>query len=233
MTSLDDLWTGWMAEARSRIQRPRRQGDEAATAAAYELAHPTRLEQYTPPSLAASEPFDRELMSQTAYTAELERMLLTPSAADLEHGARSRARAPTRSSQDGAARPASAGAASDIYQLRSANQVLTAKSESLQGMLDAAHARCRRSEEINAQWRQQHAQLRQREREAWARLCAAELKVERTDALLGQVGKLREQLRVINAERTAWRNRCDVLERTVAHQRALLASLLTDGGVRR
>jgi hypothetical protein len=115
---------------------------------------------------------------------------------------------------------------SEALRLRSANRASSARVGSLQAMLDAAHAWCRRSEEIYAQWRQQHGQLREREREAWLRACSAQLKAERTDSLLAQVGKLREETRARQAEAAAWRMRCSELESTVAQQRTLLASLL-------
>lgn len=230
-TSLDELWSDWMAEARSGMSLAQQHGsvtlgDDAGTMSALELALPPRPAEYTPPALLSGSLTDEELRSQATYIKELEQLLVTPA---VEHVDVKGLRKPVKSStrrQDRKVGGTDHEWPKPATSLRNANRALSVKVESLQAMLDAAHARCRRSEEINAQWRKQHGQLREREREAWVRLCSSRLKAERTASLLGQVGRLREEARAKHAEAAAWRMRCCELESTVAQQRTLLASLL-------
>jgi hypothetical protein len=206
--------------------------DDTGTISALELALPPRPAEYTPPALLSGSLTDEELRSQATYVKELEQLLIPPAVDHIDvKGLTKPVRLSTRRQDPnvGVADtdwPKPAHPIREATSLRKANRALSAKVGSLQAMLDAAHARCRRSEEINAQWRKQHGQLRARDHEASVRMCSAQLKAERTDSLLGQVGKLREEVRARHAEAAAWRMRCSELESTVAQQRTQLASLL-------
>ena len=57
--------------------------------------------------------------------------------------------------------------------LRQQNKLLVTKCAALQGQLHAAHAASRSAQQVNAQWRSEHRNTREREREHYAQLQAA------------------------------------------------------------
>jgi chromosome segregation ATPase len=83
---------------------------------------------------------------------------------------------------------------------RHESRMLRARVLMLQRQLQQAHARCRRAEQVNAEWRRQHSALRARERESWAAMQQALRKAERLSEMQGSNGKLRDALSKRNAE---------------------------------
>lgn len=98
-----------------------------------------------------------------------------------------------------------------------------AKTFMLERQLQEAHARCRRAEQVNAQWRSQHAALRKRERDSWERLQAALKKAERAEETLLHNQRLREALARRSAELVRAGQRCAELEVMVEQLREGLA----------
>eukprot|EP00316_Scyphosphaera_apsteinii_P009174 CAMPEP_0119326206 /NCGR_PEP_ID=MMETSP1333-20130426/67801_1 /TAXON_ID=418940 /ORGANISM="Scyphosphaera apsteinii, Strain RCC1455" /LENGTH=251 /DNA_ID=CAMNT_0007334449 /DNA_START=202 /DNA_END=957 /DNA_ORIENTATION=- len=242
MAELDALWDSWVAEGRAAkqgqlfsSQKEAETGDERSQVAEAglteheiechspflsEASSPVRPAapcgtaaqagggselhaEYLPPTLLPSSYAEKELKSQAAYIKEIEQLL---SDRDLQ----------------GAPEGAQTESPGDALSLRRANRMLKAKVWHMQAQLQAAHARCRRSEQINAKWRAQHATLRQREREQWQQLSAALQKSDRVDELNTQVVRLREQLRQRTHQLTASGEHCAELERTIVHLRDML-----------
>jgi len=145
-----------------------------------------------------------EIESQANYIEELER-LLNDSA---------RATSSKEHPRVGATEqvpPAKVGP-SEALDLRRENRMLRAKVFAQQHQLREAHNRCRRSEEVNAQWRYQHGLLRKRERELWEQLQHALKRAERFEESERQGTRLRESLKERSAELVRCGQRCAELE---------------------
>lgn len=174
--------------------------------------------EYMPPTLQPSTAAADELKSQERYIREIEKLLLCDDALEGAQVA------------GGIARPGSAGRSTewaaerpgDAMALRQANRVLRAKVWHLQQQLQAAHGRCRRSETINAQWRDQHAKLRTREREQWQSLNAALQKLSTVDELQANNARLRGTMKERTLQLKASNERCAELEDTIDHLRGML-----------
>lgn len=147
-----------------------------------------------------------EVVSQAAYIDELERLLVGSKLTAPAHGLAPAARV---SDQQSTLAPVA---------VRHENRMLRAKALMLQRQLQESHARCRRAEKVNAQWREQHGALRRRERESWAALQQALKKVDR----LNQTDTYNHQLRDSQAKRSA---HIAELERRVAELEMLCESL--------
>ena len=226
-TNLDQMWDLWCQEAQSALQTP----DEpplkdawpCVTSVSNMLAGheeppvqdpqsqwslPTTPQLAPPPTLTSSKHVEQELRSQGDYIKELETLL-------------------TGMGLDGAGaaehRPRSSSPAAENLALRQANRVLRAKVQQLQRQVEQAHARVRRAEQINAEWREHHGKSRQREKAQWAQVHAATERAQRADILKQQLRRANEQLRVRTQELTQCGDRIAELEATVTALRETLA----------
>ena len=114
----------------------------------------------------------------------------------------------------------------DAIGLRQANLTLRARVQHLQKQLDAAHARCRRAEEINAQWRVQHRKVCERAGEQWRSLDEALKKLARQKEVHAHAARLKETLRVRTQQLKASNQRCVELEESVRDLRGMLAQTM-------
>ena len=114
----------------------------------------------------------------------------------------------------------------DTIGLRQANLTLRARVQHLQKQLDAAHARCRRAEEINAQWRVQHRKVCERAGEQWRSLDEALKKLARQKEVHAHAARVKETLRVRTQQLKASNQRCVELEESVRDLRGMLAQTM-------
>ena len=196
---LETLWKAFMDEARDSpaLPRPLLRDDTAGEGSLIGLdaglAEPDLdaldddedKDAYLPPAILETE--RGEVQSQAAYIDQLEGMLL---------GAGLSAR-PGAACSDVSA---SAAQGQTSVGLRHENRMLRAKCLMLQRQLQEAHARCRRAEKVNAQWREQHGSMRTRERESWRALQQALRKLERMGESEAHNHRLRDSLAKRSAE---------------------------------
>ena len=177
---------------------------------------PTTPHLAPPPALTSSKHVEQELRSQGDYIKELETLLtgmgLDRAGAAAEH------------------KPRSTSPAAENLALRQANRVLRAKVGQLQRQVEQAHARVRRAEQINAEWRDHHGKSRQREKAQWAQVHAASERAQRADILKQQLRRANEQLRVRSHELTRYGERIAELEATVMALRESLAMSVRELG---
>ena len=114
----------------------------------------------------------------------------------------------------------------EALRMRQEARVLRAKNFALQRQVEEAHLRCRRAEEINAQWRSQHVALRRREREGWERLQQALKKADRLDEATKANSALRDSLRNRSAELERCARRCAELESMCDHLKESLSQAM-------
>uniref|UniRef100_A0A7S0JBX6 Uncharacterized protein n=1 Tax=Calcidiscus leptoporus TaxID=127549 RepID=A0A7S0JBX6_9EUKA len=216
MKEMDTQWEAWMAQASARalpndncahnrwaLSSFHSADTEVCTDdKALAVAQP----EYLPPTLLPSTYATKELKTQEAYIAQIEKLLAASGLSSV--------------AEQGSHQGCSA------FALRQTNRMLRAKCWHLQKQLQAAHTRCRRSEQINAEWRAHHSALRQREHEQGKLLSAAQEKLQRVDDLSAQVIRLREQLRQRTQELAASMQRCTELEQIVAHLRDTLSQAM-------
>ena len=197
---LETLWRAFLDEARDSptLPRPLLRDDTAGEGSLFGLdaglAEPDadavvddddEEDADLPPAILDSE--RGEVLSQAAYIDQLEGMLL---------GAGLSAR-PGAACSDESARAAQGQTS---VGLRHENRMLRAKCLMLQRQLQEAHARCRRAEKVNAQWREQHGSMRTRERESWRALQQALRKLERMGESEAHNHRLRDSLAKRSAE---------------------------------
>ena len=206
---LNELWEHFMQEARSQLPPP-----------TLELAHEpiggslsTEQLRQAPPVLATSVHAQRELESQAAYIAELETMLIN---SGLSGAAAAGAAAGTTAARGAGAAGATgatgaAGAAGEVgtstggaprkalsgeaLALRQENRMLRAKVFQLEQQLQQAHTRCRRAEEVNAQWRSHQTGQRKQYKDQTKQLQLASARLSQLDEVVAQRDGLRELLR--------------------------------------
>ena len=223
---LDDLWASFVDDARREslseptpILRDERPGEASlANIEALDLAAAD-----LPPALEATD--KGEIASQQEYIDELERLLvgagLSGGGMAALHGNSNTgnrpAKPPTKKEDSSSATPVG---------LRAENRMLRAKVLMLQRQLQEAHARCRRAEQVNAEWRQQHGQLRARERESWAALRQAMKKIDRMGDTQIHNNKLREAITRRNADIVAYGHRIAELEANCEHLRSMLGNAI-------
>ena len=218
---LDDLWDVWCQEAHTALQttdQPPMDAWPCVTSVSDMLAghaesvHTPQVQpQWSPraappPALVSSKRVEKELRSQGDYIKELE-ILLTGMGMDGVGAAEYKPRSP----------------AAENLALRQANRVLRAKATQLQRQVEQAHARVRRAEQINAEWREHHGKSRQREKAQWAHVRAASERAQRADIVKQQLRRANELLRARTQELTQCCERIAELEATVTALRETLS----------
>ena len=223
---LETLWAAFCEEARSSIAvvTPVLQDSaEGPTLVALEHSRtrpPISLdgndENMLPPAILDSE--RGEVASQQEYIDSLERLLVGTGLTGGGLPSSTGGPVPSDDHQTDAA---------PMVRLRHENRMLRAKTLMLQRQLQEAHARCRRAEAVNAQWREQHGALRRRERESWSALQHALKKVDASNQTQRQNTKQREAIEQRNAELVRCGQRCAELELMVEHLREALRTAMT------
>ena len=224
---LDAQWDLWCQEAQGALQTPDEPpldawpcitsvSDMMAGHPEPPVQDPQQPQWSPPPALTSSKHVEQELRSQGDYIKELETLLtgmgLDRAGAAAEH------------------KPRSTSPAAENLALRQANRVLRAKVGQLQRQVEQAHARVRRGEQINAEWRDHHGKSRQREKAQWAHVHAASERAQRADILKQQLRRANEQLRVRSHELTRYGERIAELEATVMALRESLAMSVRELG---
>lgn len=210
---LEALWNKFVAEAKQALP-PKEVAGSALIATApgasedshrYDIDVAPPEHEYLPPTLQPSRTVEHELTAQRRYIVEVEKLLA--------EGAQPGSRSAQCTERPGTA-----------ISLRQTNRMLRAKVEYQQQQLLAAHGRCRRAEEINAQWRAQHAELRKREREQHEQLTKALNRLQRSEDLCSSVARLRDCVRLKTADLENAHRRIKDLEQAVEYLRGMLAN---------